>query len=123
MLFFIHKKDNTNDPNNYRSISIQNPILKCFTHIIAEKISKYAEDENLLPNYQFAYRKKRSTIGAVSLMTNSIDSRLNREKSKSQRTYAAYIDFKKCFDSVNREKLFQCLIQKGILIQICKIIS
>ena len=55
-------------------------------------------------------------------MTNLIDSRLNREKSKSQRTYAAYIDFKKCFDSVNREKLFQCLIQKGIPIQIWKII-
>ena len=39
------------------------------------------------------------------------------------RTYAAYIDFRKCFDSVNRQKLFQHLMDLGVSQQFCSIID
>ena len=67
-MFFLHKKGNKEDPDNYRSICIQNPILKCFCHILAERLCEYAETQKLIPNLQFAYRKKRSTIGAATLL-------------------------------------------------------
>ena len=122
-MFFLHKKGDKEDPNNYRSICIQNPILKCFCHILAERLCEYAEAQKLIPNLQFAYRKKRSTIGAATLLKNAINSRLNREGKKSLRTYAAYIDFRKCFDSVNRGKLFEKLMDKNIPQHFCSIID
>ena len=42
---------------------------------------------------------------------------------KSLRTYAAHIDFRKCFDSINRQKLFEHLISIGISVKFCQIID
>ena len=77
--------------------------MKLFCHILAQRLTSYSEKENLVPDFQFAYRKRRSPISAASLLHNIIDSRLNRKNKKALRTYVAFIDFRKCFDSVNRE--------------------
>ena len=81
-MFFIHKKGDLKDPNNYRSISIQNPLMKLFCHILAQRLTSFSEKENLIPDFQFAYRKRRSPISAASLLHNIIDSRLNRKNKK-----------------------------------------
>ena len=122
-MFFIYKKGDAKDPNNYRSICIQNPILKVFCLILSQRLNIHVEKEFLLPEFEFAYRKNRSTIGAVGLLDTAIQSRLNRKTSKSLRTYAAYIDYRKCFDSINREKLFELLINIGISVSFCQIID
>ena len=38
-LFFIYKKGEKADPSNYRTISIENPFLKCFMKIIQRRAS------------------------------------------------------------------------------------
>ena len=52
-IFFLYKKGELDDPNNYRSINIQNPLLKFLTCILSKRLSKYAEEEGLLPTFQF----------------------------------------------------------------------
>lgn len=90
-VFFLHKKKNKKDPNNYRSISIQNPFLKLFSTLLSARLRSYVEKNNLLPDFQFGFREKRSTVGAAAILVETIRSQF----SKRKRTYACFIDFKK----------------------------
>ena len=101
VMFFIHKKGSREEPNNYRSIAIENPIYKVFSAILNNRLVKYAESHELLPKFQFGFVRGRNTLGAVALLKEIIDRRLQNK----QRTYVAFIDFKKAFDSVDRSKL------------------
>jgi len=49
-VFFIHKKGPTNNPNNFRSIAIQNPFLKTFVSQNASQISSKKITSSLLFN-------------------------------------------------------------------------
>ena len=63
--FFIHKTGDINDPKNYRSISIQNPILKLLMKILNNRIMEFVETTNMLPQSQMGFRKLRNTISAA----------------------------------------------------------
>ena len=43
VMFFIHKKGGRNDPNNYRSIAVENPIYKIFSTILYKRLTMIAE--------------------------------------------------------------------------------
>ena len=55
ILFFIHKKGDSKDPNNYRSIAIQNPFLKVFSSLLNNRILKYVNSLGILPVFQFGF--------------------------------------------------------------------
>lgn len=74
-------------------------------------------------NIQFAYRKGKSTLGAASLLSDVVNSRLNREGKTSLRTYVVFVDFSKCFDSVCRQKLFTILQQLKVPFKFCEILN
>ena len=62
IVFFIHKKGSTSDPNNFRSISIQNPFLKLFSSLFCQRLLKFSCYQNILPTFQFGFRPNRSTV-------------------------------------------------------------
>ena len=57
-VFLIHKKGDRNKPENYRTIFVQNPLLKSFLSVMSKRISEYCENEGLFPDLQFGFRKK-----------------------------------------------------------------
>ena len=95
---------------NYRSICIQNPFAKVYSTIITKRLSTFAEDNELLPSFQFGFRSKRSTTAAASLLYEVARAQLNNGK----RTYVAYVDFSKAFDRVSRPLLFHKLQLIGV---------
>ena len=115
-MFFLHKKGNKADPNNYRSINVQNPFLKCFSAILAKRLAAYSEERGLLNDFQFGFRARRSTFAAATLLNEIVNSRLK----KGQKTFACFVDFKKAFDSVDRTLLFEKLQKLSIPYQFCK---
>ena len=117
-MFFLHKKGDRTDPGNYRSISIQNPFLKCYSKVLATRITNYAEQNGLFPDEQFGFRSKRSCLRAVSLLHEIINGRLKAKKS----TYVAYIDLVKAFDKVDRTLLFAKLQKMSIPFRLCAIL-
>ena len=96
-------------------INIQNPFLKTFSTILARRLSDYAEENNLLPWFQFGFRRRRSTVSAASLLHEVAHSQLNNGK----RTYACFVDFSKAFDKIDRTLLFQKLQRMSIPFKFC----
>ena len=67
-------------------------------------------DNEIICDSQNGFRKGRSTINHVQ----SIMSILETRKLKGQSTFAAFIDFTKAYDSINRDLLFTKLAQLGL---------
>lgn len=117
--FFIFKKGSKSDPNNYRSIAVQDPFLKIFSSVLTNRIKEFAEKCELFPTFQFGFRSKRSTTTAAALLNDIVSSRLKAKK----RTYVAYVDFKKAFDHVHRPLLFKKLQILGFPLKFCSMLS
>jgi len=64
----------------------------------------------LMHDEQNGFRRNRNTIDHLSSITNIIETRKLRKLS----TFAAFVDFKKAYDSVNRALLFDKLEELGI---------
>ena len=59
------KKGDTEDPNNYRRISITPAISKNFEKVIREQIMEYLNKDKLLSQVQFGFRKLFSATDAL----------------------------------------------------------
>lgn len=84
-----------------------------YTDIIREKLEKEVEKKELLPEGQAGFRKGRSTLDNIYVLTHLVQ----REKEKgngSKRIYALFIDLKAAFDNVDRGVLWNILERKGI---------
>lgn len=114
-MFFLYKKGDRSLPSNYRTIAIENPFLKVFMLLLTHRMSHFAEQESLLPDMQFGFRKSRSCLSAASILYHVASSRLSRR----QRTHCVFIDFSKAFDSVCRTTLFTKLQLMGFPLRLC----
>lgn len=54
----LHKKGDTGVPENYRCISLTNCLTKIFTQILNERLTRWVEENDLLPEFQSGFRKK-----------------------------------------------------------------
>ncbi|MCG7891260.1 MAG: reverse transcriptase family protein, partial [Candidatus Thiodiazotropha endolucinida] len=67
-------------------------------------------NNSIIVDEQNGFRKNRSTIDHLSTLTNIIDAR----KKMKQSTFAAFIDFRKAYDYINRDILWKKLFNLGI---------
>ncbi len=70
----------------------------------------WAEDTDVISDAQNGFRTKRSTIDHIQTMTSIIDTRKGKKKS----TFVAFIDLRKAYDSINRNKLWEKLAEVGV---------
>ena len=69
----LHKKGkDKSDPENYRPISLLSNLGKLFESIIHIRINNFADVRKNIPEHQFGFRKKHSTIHAVNNLTSDI---------------------------------------------------
>ena len=87
------------DPLSYRGNALASSVYKIYCSVINERLSRWAEDNDKVTDEQNCCRRKRSTIDHVSSFTSSTETRKKLKKS----TFCAFIDFKKAYDSINRE--------------------
>ena len=65
--------------------------------VLNSRLTNFLDDNNLLSNEQNGFRKKQSYS-----LSEVVKNRMNSNKS----TFAAFIDFCKAFDCVDRSHLF-----------------
>ena len=109
-LFHCIKKGAKNNPDNYRGISLLNILSKGFTHIINSRLTRWTESNSVLNDAQAGFRKGRSTIDHMFTLYAAIEKHL----LKNTKLYVAFIDFKKAYDTVNRDILWIVLFRSGV---------
>ena len=95
---------------SYRGIALAPASYKLFCGILNNRLIEWAETNEILADEQNGFRKGRSTIDHISCITNIIETR----KLKLKQTFAAFIDFRKAYDSINRPLLWTKLEDLGI---------
>lgn len=98
------------NPDNYRGITILSCFGKLFTAILNHRLNQYLENMNILCEEQAGFRKNYSTTDHIFNLKCLIDLYLFRGK----KLYCAFIDYKKAFDSVNRQYLWQKLLANNV---------
>jgi len=104
-------------PDNYRSISLLNIGYKIYSKIIAKRLTAIAKV--LLLEEQNGFRKGRSCMDYIFSASQIIE----KHREFNIPTYIAFIDFKKAFDSVDRDKLCTIMLSKGIPTHLITIIE
>ena len=101
----LYKKGNTEDPTNYRPISVTGALAKIFEQVIRNQINDYLISNKLLSPKQFGYRKKVSTTDAVLQCTEFVRTEMDKENT----VCGAFLDLSKAFDSISHEILIEKL--------------
>ena len=108
----LYKKGDVNDPGNYRGISLTDISSKIYGTIINKRIQQWADENNITGEVQAGFKAGYSTIDHVFTLMACVQKRFcNNNKRK---LYVAFIDFRKCFDTINRNILWPILKKNGI---------
>ncbi|MCO5608774.1 hypothetical protein L7F22_062990 [Adiantum nelumboides] len=106
----IHKSGDVMDVGTYRTIMIGPTLAKLYGAVLEEALSTLAETEGLRAPGQAGFRRSFSTIDRIFTLRCLID----QTRVKKRRLYCCFVDFRKAFDTVPRERLFRRLMDLGV---------
>ena len=93
---------------NYRGIALTCVIMKLYNKMLLNRIRPHID--RYLRKNQNGFRAGRSTVSQVLALRRIIEGL----KSKNLSAIITFVDFKKAFDSINREIMFKILAAYGI---------
>lgn len=105
----IPKVQGSNQPGDYRPISILSTLSQIFEIIIQKRMLSYLMKQNYFSKNQFGFLPQRNTTGALSSHFTQITNNLENKKH----TMGLYLDIAKAFDTVNHEILLNKLYKAG----------
>lgn len=101
------------DPHSglsYRPIALSSSLVKITEHMVKRRLDWYVENEKILPSSQFGFRKRKSTIESVSILTSDIQLAL----AEKETLVGVCLDVCGAFDNVLLDVLHRKLLQIGI---------
>ena len=107
----IHKKDKVSITDNYRGLAIGSVFAKLHSFIMLSRLNKYIEEKKLISPNQIGFMKGSRTADHIFLLQTIIERVVKKNR---QKLYGAFIDFKKAYDTVNRDILIKRLNHIGI---------
>ena len=116
----IHKSGDNCDPQNYRGIAVSCCLNKIFTKILNSRLENFLTENNVLHKNQLGYQKDHRTEDSIFILHTLFEKYVTRNK---QKLFVAFVDFRKFFDSINRDMLLYKLLSYGITGRFYKIIK
>uniref|UniRef100_A0A7E4ZW23 Reverse transcriptase domain-containing protein n=1 Tax=Panagrellus redivivus TaxID=6233 RepID=A0A7E4ZW23_PANRE len=111
----LFKKGDRLDVANYRRISLLSVIYKVLTKVLARRIGASVENSKFLPPEQAGFRRNFSTTDHI----HSINMLAEKRYEHNQPLYVAFIDFRKAFDTVELDAIWQalkeCDVDEGVI--------
>jgi hypothetical protein len=104
----IHKKGDKTDCCNYRGISLLSTSYKILSNILLFRLIPYADE--IIGDYQCGFRHNRSRTDQIFYIRQILEKKWEYNGTVHQ----LFIDFKKAYDSIRREALYDILIEFGI---------
>ena len=106
----IHKKGDPEICDNYRPISLTSLVSKLYTNILNNRFSLFLDYNDLIATEQAGYREGFSPTDHIFTLYAMV----KKQFTKDRKLYAAFVDYKACFDSIHREALFTVLGRNGL---------
>ena len=106
----VDKGGTATDPSNYRPISILSAFSQIFEKLAYSQLINYIEKYEILYEFQYGFRKARSTEQAIAETTEYLKQSIDNNKF----TCGIFLDFCKAFDTVNHHILPKKLEKYGI---------
>ena len=106
----IYKKSDKTQCANYRPISLLSNLSKVFERVMYNRIDKFLEDNNIIYDLQYGFRKKHSTNHALL----SIVEKIRNNMDNKMFTCGVFVDLEKAFDTVKHSILISKLNHYGI---------
>ena len=116
----IYKKWDKTDCNNYRGVSLLLLLpttYKLLPNILLSRLIPYTEEVN--GDYQCGFRRNKSTTNHIFCIRKILEKKWEYNEAVHQ----FFIDFKKAYDSVRREILYNILIEFGVPKKLVKLIK
>ena len=107
----IYKKLDVKAPGNYRGLAIGSAFAKLFSFILLNRLNGYIEKEGLVSPNQIGFMKGCRTSDHIFLLKTLITKTV---KKNGKVLFAAFIDFKKAYDTVDRSLLIKRIQDLGI---------
>ena len=106
----VDKGGDITDPTNFRPISVLSIFAQIFEKLVCKQLTNYVEKYDILHQYQFGFRRGRSTEQAIVEITDILKQAIDNNLF----TCGVFLDFAKAFDTVNHSILLNKLEKYGI---------
>ncbi len=106
----IPKGGDPRDPNNYRRITVLPLFGKLFETLFNNRLLFLKDIRNFEDKFNGGFKKGSTTSDNMLMLLGSIQ----RSQFLKQPLYVAFVDFRRAFDTVNRNMMFYKLIRKQI---------
>ena len=113
----IYKKGDKTDCSNYRCISLLPTTYKILTNILLSRFTPYAKE--IIGDQQCRYRRNRSTTDHIYCICQILE----KKPEYNEAVHLLFINFKKVYDSIRTEALYNILIQFGIPMKLVRLIK
>ena len=105
----VFKKGDPTDPDNYRGISVMGSVMKLLLTVVANRLDAACEEHAIYCQSQAGFRRlEECPLQIASLLEIG-----KRREAIGEPTYVAFVDFRKAYDTVPHELLFQKLHHLG----------
>ncbi|KAJ4452301.1 hypothetical protein ANN_03821 [Periplaneta americana] len=113
----IFKKGDKTNCGNFRGISLLLTSYKILSNILLRRLTPYVDE--IIGHHQCGFRRNRSTIDQIFCIRQIMEKKWEYKGTVHQ----LFIDFKKVYDSVKKEVLYDILIEFGIPKKLVRLIK
>lgn len=106
----LFKSGDISNPSNYMTIMINPLFANLFRSMLENKISKWAEDGDKCAKGQAGFKPRHPTVDHSITLRHIIE----KVWEKKEEAFCYFVDFKKSFDTVPRDKLWHRMEELGV---------
>ncbi|CAD7081762.1 unnamed protein product [Hermetia illucens] len=105
---------NPGEPSSYRPICLLDTVKKMLERVIYNRLLPVVESQGGLSDRQYGFRKTRSTIDAIKLVTGLAENAIHGKGDTSKYCVVVTLDVKNAFNSANWNLIRKSLAKVGI---------
>jgi hypothetical protein len=113
----VHKRGVKTGCNIYRGISLLSTSYKMLSNILHSKLGPYVDE--IIRDHQCGFRRNRSTTDQIFCIRQILE----KKREYNETVHQLFIDFKKAYDSVRREVLYNILTEFGVPMKLVRLIK